>query len=191
MEGLEFDLASSIGHQGSHSCFDVLGIVSFKIGHFHLCDLSVESVEKGHGHRLLSFQEPIKEGKCEAPRGQSSLSIEVEIRWGGSKGQSEVSSPEKKSIFSGHTQVLIMRRHLFGSIQINICLQSVHHWIVRSVMEIIVRVHIALLGWSLDCFAFSLSGWCFLLEWFQMSRVFLLKFWKSLCGDGVGRWESE
>lgn len=122
MEGFEINLVLRICHQVSDSDFDIFGVVNFEVSHFHGCDLSVEPIQDGHCECLLAFCPKVKIGEGESPGAEGCLSEVAEVWDEGDEAHDEITSPEGKRIPSGHSEIFIMGRHLFGPHQINECL---------------------------------------------------------------------
>lgn len=61
------DLGLGNGHQASNFSFDIFLIVSLKIGDLHHGDLSIESVQEGHGNRFFTLSEEVHIREGEEP----------------------------------------------------------------------------------------------------------------------------
>lgn len=111
----EFELM--LGHHDhfSHLKFDVFMIENFEVVAFVGSDSSVESGQEGLEQRFSPFQEEVHKLEPEDPREEGGFGDPVEIEGTNAETQEEETSPEDHSILSGHEEVFVMGRDLFGS----------------------------------------------------------------------------
>jgi len=135
-----------LGHhdQFSHLEFDVFMIENFEVVAFVGSDSSVESGQEGLEQRLSPFQEEVHKLEPEDPREEGGFGDPVEIETADTETQEEETSPEGHSILSGHKEVFIMGRDLFGSNEVVEKFSGLDGREVQRMVFRVVRVGVAL-----------------------------------------------
>jgi len=140
----EFELM--LGHHDhfSHLKFDVFMIENFEVIAFVGSDSSVESGQKGLEQRFSPFQEEVHKLEPEDPREEGGFGDPVEIEGADTETQEEETSPEDHSILSGHEEVFVMGRDLFGSNEVVEKFSGLDGREVQRMVFRVVRVGVAL-----------------------------------------------
>jgi len=90
-------------------------VEDFEVVEFVGGDSSVESDEQGFEEGLASFKVEVHDLHPEEEGHEGALHDPVEVHGGDSHAEEGESSPEAYGEFSGHHEVFVVGRHLFGS----------------------------------------------------------------------------